>query len=283
MDFQLRSASAEDESFLQHLFADVNAAEFLPLQLPAPALEQMLAMQYRAQRAGYSQQFPELESLVIQVGPYPVGRVLVHAAAEELRLVDIALLTPFRGHGIGRTVIEGLCLRAKELGVPLRLSVRPENRAARLYLRLGFTVRGGDLMRTAMEWSAAAAPSIAQPAEESSSASAASVAPGLTRAYFASVEGQSAQALPLEEGTNAAAELTLTSALPLSGQQRPEIVVGDSFRLTFAGPAEPLLPQGRYGLTFPDGFRAELFLVPVAREADILRYESIFNRMQGVA
>jgi GNAT superfamily N-acetyltransferase len=282
MEFQLRSASVEDDAFLQQLFAEVNAAEFLPLQLPPPALEQMLAMQYRAQRVGYSQQFPNLESSVILVGPYPVGRVLVHTSAQELRLVDIALLAPFRGHGIGRAVIGGLCRRAEELGVPLRLSVRPQNRAARLYLRMGFMMSGGDPMYAAMEWNPLPAPANAQAAEESSTPVAAHREPALTRTYFASVAGQRAQAQPRQEA-GAAVELTLTSVLPLTGQQRPEVEVGDSFRLTFAGPGEALLPQGLYGMTFPDGFCAELFLVPVAQEDGVLRYESIFNRMQWTA
>ena len=48
------------------------------------------------------------------------------------------------------------------------------------------------------------------------------------------------------------------------------------FRLEFVGPLAPYLPQATYGLV-RDGARRDIFLVPVAREADGIRYEAIFN------
>jgi len=49
------------------------------------------------------------------------------------------------------------------------------------------------------------------------------------------------------------------------------------FALTFAGPAEPLLAQQIVPLEHPALGRLELFLVPLGRDADGVRYEAIFS------
>jgi len=48
------------------------------------------------------------------------------------------------------------------------------------------------------------------------------------------------------------------------------------FRLQFAGPAQPLLPQSTYSLK---GSRRtdDIFIVPIAADAQAVRYEAIFN------
>ena len=48
-----------------------------------------------------------------------------------------------------------------------------------------------------------------------------------------------------------------------------------SFRLEYLGPPEPLLPQSTYGFE-EGGERFEIFIVPVGREPDGIRYEAIF-------
>ena len=48
------------------------------------------------------------------------------------------------------------------------------------------------------------------------------------------------------------------------------------FRLEFRGPREPLLPQAIYALE-RDGKAYEMFIVPVAQDAQSATYEAIFN------
>lgn len=66
-------------------------------------------------------------------------------------------------------------------------------------------------------------------------------------------------------------ELTLETAaeLPSSGRAR------GSFRLEFRGPADPLLPQAIYRFR-REGESAEIFIVPVERNARGALYEAIF-------
>ena len=274
MEYRLRPATAEDEPFLKELFYDVRAAEFLPLQLPEAALGQLLEMQYRGQKSGYEQQFPNAESSIVWVGPYRVGRLLVSTGAAAIQLVDIALLAAFRGQGIGRKMLEALCQLAAEAGLPLRLSVREENRAMKLYTRLGFVRRGEKGPNIEMEWGGVARPDTAG---EETIPESGPVAPGPTGAYFRSIRGTRAF---LERNSAERVVLTLASVRALRPSGRAMVSVGDSFALTFEGDSNGTLVQGVYNLEFEDGYRTEMFLVPIAADKGVTTYESIFNRMK---
>ena len=51
----------------------------------------------------------------------------------------------------------------------------------------------------------------------------------------------------------------------------------DPFSLVFRGPSQPLLPQAIYPLRHSDLGVLEIFIVPISRAADGLRYEAIFT------
>lgn len=57
---------------------------------------------------------------------------------------------------------------------------------------------------------------------------------------------------------------------PISPREAP-------FALVLEGPRDPHLPQGIYALVHPRHGRLDLFIVPVARDAEHTRYEVIFN------
>jgi hypothetical protein len=67
-------------------------------------------------------------------------------------------------------------------------------------------------------------------------------------------------------------KLVLESATELPSSPRPE----GGFRLSFRGPAEPLLSQGIYPFCAA-GLDCEIFVVPIASDADGTTYEAIFN------
>ena len=49
------------------------------------------------------------------------------------------------------------------------------------------------------------------------------------------------------------------------------------FSLVLRGPRAPLLPQATYALMHPRLGRVEVFLVPIAQDAQAARYEATFN------
>lgn len=74
----------------------------------------------------------------------------------------------------------------------------------------------------------------------------------------------------VETGGGEPVEFTLLSA-ERGGDPRP-------FSLVFRGPGAPQLDQGTYSVTHPTlGQQLPLFLVPIARDDEGLRYQIIFG------
>jgi GNAT superfamily N-acetyltransferase len=124
MNYELQPALWEDNAFLEELFGDVRAADFASLDLSETDLAQLLALK----------------------------RVLLNETEAEVRLVDIALLKPFRGAGVGTSIVQQLQAHADAQGLPLRLSVKAQNPARRLFERLGFVASRDGELTINMEW-----------------------------------------------------------------------------------------------------------------------------------
>lgn len=71
----------------------------------------------------------------------------------------------------------------------------------------------------------------------------------------------------------APAVLALLSVKKLNGSTAEH----PAFSLIFRGPLAPALDQQIHTLEDSDGKAFDIFLVPVARDADGMRYEAIFN------
>lgn len=152
VDVTLRNAESVDGPFLRELFADSRPElQTLPAEL--------LDMQLNAQSAQYRAAYPGARDQVIWSVGHRVGRCWTNPSLDEVRLLDIAVLSAHRGRGVGGAVLSDLCAQAAAAAVPLRLSVWHANTAAhRLYARLGFrdtTEANGYL---SMEWTEHAEP-----------------------------------------------------------------------------------------------------------------------------
>lgn len=170
----VRPMVAADYTFSRTLSDALARAAFVNLILPEPEFAGLLAQQFRAQQIGYRQCFPKAEYFVIAEEGKSVGRVIVAVEPMEtnsgagdkrpssppggrrsyaLRIVDIALSPEAQGRGIWHAVMTGLVNAARSIGVQgLTLSVSSLNdRARRLYLRLGFVDLGGDAVLQMMK------------------------------------------------------------------------------------------------------------------------------------
>lgn len=150
--FELREEAAEDEAFLRRLFFATRQGEFAPLGLPPPQLEMMLGMQFNAQRGQYRAMFPDCDWRIVEHAGEPIGRIYVARLPGALHLVDVALLPEWSGRGIGGALLDGLIADARAAGLPVALTVRPDNPARMLYLRKGFVDLGWQGVDLAMEW-----------------------------------------------------------------------------------------------------------------------------------
>lgn len=145
----LRRAEASDQDFLLALVESTR--EDLAL-LDHTVKTMLVRMQYDAQLSEYRRRFPGLEESIVLVGSASAGRLYVARSNEEIRIVDISLLPPFRGQGIGSRLLLRLQDESHQSGLPLRLHVWQGNPAGALYRRLGFQPGEPDGMYLAMEW-----------------------------------------------------------------------------------------------------------------------------------
>ena len=85
---------------------------------PAEMRKSFLEMQFKAQQ-GYRAMFPEADFQIIERDGQRVGQLIIDRAAEEIRLVDIALLPEQRGAGLGAAAGLALLLaRRAKFSVP---------------------------------------------------------------------------------------------------------------------------------------------------------------------
>lgn len=134
----LRPAEGSDEGLLLRIFAESHCAGFELLALEPAALEGLVRMQYQARQGQYRLQPAAAEYLICPDG-LPVGSCWLSDSAEQLRVLDIAVLAAHRRRGIARSVLGELGARAAAAGKPVRLSVWHENvPALALYRDLGF-------------------------------------------------------------------------------------------------------------------------------------------------
>ncbi len=151
----LRAVSEADRPLLLALFGEVRSGPFLALGWPPAQLEQFLAQQFATQERHYAAHFPGAEHSIILHQGNDAGRLYLHRGAGEIRIVDISLLSAWRNRGIGGHLLEQLQAQAAAVRLPLRLSVRLDNPAQRLYRRLGFSPGVDDGADLPMEWRAA--------------------------------------------------------------------------------------------------------------------------------
>jgi GNAT superfamily N-acetyltransferase len=135
----LRPARPEDREHLLAVYASTRAEELAPVPWTEEQKGAFVKMQFDAQDTHYREHYEGATYEVIEVDGVPAGRLYLHRKPKEIRLVDIALLAPFRGKGIGTRLLAELIAEAKGRGVPLTIHVELFNPARRLYERLGFT------------------------------------------------------------------------------------------------------------------------------------------------
>jgi len=146
-----RPETAEDEPFLRRLIMQTITEQLMASSWPEPMREHLLGIQYTARRAAHAD-LPGRESRIISVDGEDVGWLVVADLEDEVRLVEIMVLSEHRGKGIGSASIDEVLAAAARAGKPARLNVDVLNsRAIALYQRLGFARIGDNEVQQVME------------------------------------------------------------------------------------------------------------------------------------
>jgi len=152
IDVSFRPELPEDEAFLEKLYASTRAGEMAVTGWDAAQQEAFLRQQFQFQTTHYRKHYGDASFRIILRNDAPIGRLYVHFGAQEIRLMDIALLPEHRGAGLGGSILENLLREAAQLGKTVTLHVERFNPALRLYQRLGFRVIEDQQINFYMEW-----------------------------------------------------------------------------------------------------------------------------------
>jgi GNAT superfamily N-acetyltransferase len=151
----LRPVTSADDEFLLSVYHSTRADELSQAEWQEGQEQLFVKWQFDLQRREYDARFPDADYLVILIDDSPAGRIWIGRDAEQIRLLDIALLPEFQNRGAGTLLLRRLIDEARDAGKPLRHMVFVlNNDAHRFYERLGFMVIEDLGAYKHMEWQA---------------------------------------------------------------------------------------------------------------------------------
>ena len=126
------------------MYASTREDELALLPWDVREKETFLRMQFAARDRGHREAHPQASRDVVLVDGRPGGRLDVDRCHDPIEVIDVALLPPLRGRGIGTALLRAVLAEADGDGRSVQLHVGRTNPAQRLYRRLGFELAGDD-------------------------------------------------------------------------------------------------------------------------------------------
>ena len=148
----LRPATEDDQEFLLQLYKSSRGDDLRGLGWNEDRIGEFLEMQYEAHQKFIASDHPAAEDQIVLSEGMPVGHLAVEPRPDEIRLVDVALISDSRNHGTGTLLIQELQAQSTAARRPLRLQVIRFNRAVTLFERLGFRRTSETGTHFQMEW-----------------------------------------------------------------------------------------------------------------------------------
>ncbi len=135
---------SRDYEFLRTLY-HTTRPDLRSAGLPTDTLTTVLDQQFEVQYKHYEQRFGHAEHTIVTLRKKPIGRLWLHTASDDIRIVQVTMLPKYRNGGIGTHLIQQQSKRAMETDRTLTLHVEQYNAdAKRLYTRLNFKDKFSD-------------------------------------------------------------------------------------------------------------------------------------------
>jgi ribosomal protein S18 acetylase RimI-like enzyme len=134
----LRPITDADMDFLHRLYATTREDELTQVDWAPEQKTAFVSQQFHAQHQYWQENYQDTSWDLILCDGQPIGRLYVARWAEEIRIVDIALVPEHRGGGLGTRLLRELFAEADASGRKVSIHVEIFNPARRLYERLGF-------------------------------------------------------------------------------------------------------------------------------------------------
>src|SRR5262245_6240253 len=125
MRLAYRPETPDDEALVRTLLIETLVEHLAAWSWPEQLRQPVLEIQYQVQRQGFRSICKA--SMIVLHDDTPVGWYVTAESADEVRLVNLMVLSQHRGQGIGSTVLRTLLATSEATGKPLRLSVAVNN------------------------------------------------------------------------------------------------------------------------------------------------------------
>lgn len=133
-----RPGTDDDYDFQRLLYHDARAEEMQHFPFDDEQKQAFLNWQFECQWTHYREHYPTCDWRIILQNGKPIGRLLIDRWPDQIRVVDIALVSAARGSGIGSMLMQEILDEGRAAAKPVTIHVEVFNPALRLYQRLGF-------------------------------------------------------------------------------------------------------------------------------------------------
>lgn len=140
----LRMAEPQDDDFLVELYTANRRSEMRMAGPDAASINALLRSQYEMRKKQYDEAYPNSQNWIILYDHEPIGRHLIQPDPRVWAFIDLGILPEFQRQGIGTLVFKLHMQQAIDAGAAIRLHVRTDNPARRIYERLGFVTTEQD-------------------------------------------------------------------------------------------------------------------------------------------
>lgn len=130
----------QDEPFLFALYSDTRAEEMRLVPWDDNQKHAFLYHQFQAQHVHYNSKYKDGHFQIIKFDDIPVGRLYAAELDDEVRIIDITILSEFRGKNIGTTLIEEILRDANEKNKAVQIYLEANSQSVNLFARLGFVL-----------------------------------------------------------------------------------------------------------------------------------------------
>jgi ribosomal protein S18 acetylase RimI-like enzyme len=121
--------------------------------LPAPIIDNLLSLQYRARGQSFRQNFPNARWSIVECAGEPIGELIVDDETDALHIVDITLAPERQGRRIGPALLRRVLDDGVSRGGVRAIADIGNAPSRKMFARLGFVESPcGDEANVELRW-----------------------------------------------------------------------------------------------------------------------------------
>lgn len=131
-----------DKPFLIELYSSTRAEEMATVPWSDEQKQAFLQKQFEAQNISYRERYPNASFDIIKLNDERIGRFYLAELADEIRIIDLAVLPQHFNREFYIKLIEKVLKKGEIDGKPVQIYLESFNPLAEIFARLGFQKAG---------------------------------------------------------------------------------------------------------------------------------------------